>query len=177
MSRYLALAAYVATIIAANWMTDTFGLVPIWFGLTVTAGTFAAGFALITRDWVQMTNRRIILLGAILVGAALSALTSTPQLAVASGIAFLASELVDTGVFTPMRSRSLPLAVIVSSLIAAPVDTILFLWIAGFPLTWEAILGQVLVKTVLALIVAALIKVREDRRAIPQRSDQQEHAR
>ena len=46
MNRYIALATYIASIVAANWMTTTFGLVPIGFGLLVTAGTFAAGFAL-----------------------------------------------------------------------------------------------------------------------------------
>lgn len=165
----LAVVTYVATIILANWMTNTFGLVGIGFGLMVTAGTFAAGFALITRDWVQITNGRLVLLLAILGGAGLSAFVSTPALALASGIAFLASELVDTGVFTPLRERSLPAAVVTSSIVAAPVDTVLFLWIAGFPLTWQAIAGQVIVKTVLALIVAGGISV------VSKRHKEQEH--
>ena len=38
----LSVAAFVASIVAANWMTSTFGLVPIGFGLLVTAGTAAA---------------------------------------------------------------------------------------------------------------------------------------
>ena len=51
----LSVAAFVASIVAANWMTSTFGLVPIGFGLLVTAGTFAAGAALVLRDAVQQT--------------------------------------------------------------------------------------------------------------------------
>ena len=152
--RVTALACYIATIILANWMTSRFGLVPVGFSLMVTAGTFAAGFALIARDWVQVTSGRRIVLAAILAGALLSALTSSRQIALASGIAFLVSELVDLGVFTPLRPRSLPLAVLLSSVVSAPVDTVLFLWLAGFGVTWQAVAGQFLVKTVLALIVA-----------------------
>ena len=153
----VALAAYIGSIVLANWMTATFGLVPIGFGLMVTAGTFAAGFALVARDGVQVAAGRIAVLVAIVVGALLSAITSTPALAVASGIAFLVSELVDMGVFTPLRSRSLPGAVITSSIVSAPVDTVLFLSIAGFGVTWQAVLGQFIVKTVIALIVAGFL--------------------
>lgn len=168
--KYLALAAYVATIVAANWMTSTLGLVPIGFGLVVTAGTFAAGFALIARDWVQEANRRPVAVLAVLAGAAISAVTSNPAIAVASGVAFLVSELVDLGVFTPIREKSLALAVVVSSVVAAPIDTVLFLWLAGFPVTWQAIAGQFIVKTALALVVAGGI------RAVSVRGAQPRHA-
>jgi len=151
------LAAFVGSIIAANWMTATYGLVSIGFGLAVTAGTFAAGVALIARDGVQVTSNRVITLVAIVAGAVLSWALSTPGIAVASGLAFLVSELVDFAVFSPLRSRSLALAVVVSSVVSAPVDTVLFLWLSGFGVTWQAVLGQFLVKTVLALIAAGVI--------------------
>ena len=166
MSRLAALVAFVASIVAANYLTATFGLVPIGFGLLVTAGTFAAGFALIARDWVQTTSGRGWAVLAVVVGAALSYVLSTPALAVASGVAFLVSELIDLGVFTRLRTRFLPAAVLVSSIVAAPVDTVLFLWLAGFPLTWPAVLGQFLVKTALAGIVAAVLAAR-DREPLP----------
>jgi uncharacterized PurR-regulated membrane protein YhhQ (DUF165 family) len=161
MIRSLALAAYIGSIVAANWLTSSFGLVPIGFGLLVTAGTFAAGFALVARDAVQTTSGKWWVLGAILVGAALSYVTSSPALALASGIAFLVGELVDLGVFTPLRRRSLALAVLLSSVVSAPVDTVLFLWLAGFGLSWQAILGQFLVKTAIAGIVALVIVARD----------------
>lgn len=159
--RAAALACYITSIILANWLTAHFGLVPVGFGLLVTAGTFAAAFALITRDWVQITSGRRVVLLAIVVGAALSAFTSSRALALASGIAFLVSELVDLGVFTPLRGRSLPLAVLLSSVASAPVDTVLFLWLAGFGVTWQAVAGQFLVKTAIALAVAAWISWRQ----------------
>jgi queuosine precursor transporter len=154
---WLAVAAYVGSIVLANWMTDTFGLVAIGFGLAVTAGTFAAGAALILRDAVQQTAGRWVAVAAIVVGAAVSAATSTPAIAVASGVAFLVSELVDMAVFTPLRHRSLAGAVLASSVVSAPVDTVLFLHIAGFGVTWQAVLGQFLVKTVMALVAAGLL--------------------
>jgi queuosine precursor transporter len=163
--RALALTAYIGSIVAANWLTATFGLVPIGFGLLVTAGTFAAGIALVARDWVQTTSGKALVFVAILAGAALSYFTSSPALALASGLAFLVSELVDLGVFSPLRDRSLPAAVLVSSIVSAPVDTVLFLWIAGFPLTWQAVLGQFLVKTAIAGLVALALVVR-DREAV-----------
>lgn len=150
----VSVAAYIITIVAANWLTAHYGLVPIGFDLMVTAGTFAAGFALIARDAVQLGSGRVACVVAILVGALVSAWTATPAIAVASGVAFLVSELVDMGVFTRIYPRSLPAAVVVSSVVGAPVDTVLFLHLAGFPLTWQAVLGQFLVKTALALVVA-----------------------
>lgn len=155
---------YIGSIVLANTMTSTLGLVPIGFGFIVTAGTYAAGAALVLRDGVQRTATRAVLLAAIVVGSVVSAYTSSPALAVASGIAFLASELVDTAVFTPLRHR-LPLAVVASSLASAPVDTVLFLHLAGFPVTWQAIAGQLVVKTAIALLVAALLEWR-GRRAV-----------
>lgn len=161
MTRLIAAATvYVGTVVAANWLTATFGLVPIGFGLAVTAGTFAAGAALIARDAVQTaTARRWVVPVLILLGAALSAVTATPALAVASGLAFLASELVDWAVFTPMRDN-LPRAVLVSSMVAAPVDTVAFLWIAGFPVTWASVGGQLIVKTGMALVAALILAAR-----------------
>jgi uncharacterized PurR-regulated membrane protein YhhQ (DUF165 family) len=160
----IAVAAYIAVIVLANVATDRLGLVPIGLGLLVTAGTFFAGAALLLRDWVQLDAPRWVVWAAILAGAALSYLMSNPALALASGLAFLVSELVDYGVFTPLRDKSLAGAVLVSSVVSAPIDTVLFLWLAGFPLTWQAVAGQFIVKTVMALAVAGAIAYREQRR-------------
>lgn len=156
------LTAYILSIVVANWMTATLGLVPIGFGLMVTAGTFAAGAALLLRDGVQQSAGRWWALAAIGFGAAVSVVTSTPAIAAASGIAFAVSELVDMGIFTPLRKRSLALAVLASSIVSAPVDTVLFLSIAGFGVTWQAVLGQFLIKTAIALAVSAFIHYRRD---------------
>src|SRR5688572_11355222 len=49
----VAVSIFVATVVAANILTAGFGLVPVGFGLTATAGTAAAGVTLLARDWVH----------------------------------------------------------------------------------------------------------------------------
>jgi hypothetical protein len=43
------LAAYIATIPAANWAVTRFGVVPVGFGLLAPAGVYAVGIALVLR--------------------------------------------------------------------------------------------------------------------------------
>jgi queuosine precursor transporter len=88
----LSLALYIGTIFAANWALATFGLIPVGFGLLAPAGVLFAGLALSLRDRVQDALGRRATLAAILFGALCSALVS-PRLALASGAAFLLSEL------------------------------------------------------------------------------------
>jgi uncharacterized PurR-regulated membrane protein YhhQ (DUF165 family) len=124
---------YVSSVVAANVATSHLGMVPVGFGLTVTAGTYAAGVALLARDVVQDTAGRRMVLAAIAAGAALSAWLATPQLALASGAAFAASEVADMAVYTPLRRGGWARAVLASNAVGAVVDTVLFLWLAGFP--------------------------------------------
>jgi len=159
INKTIAIISYIAVIVAANSLTERFGLVSVFGILTVTAGTFAAGLALVLRDAVQVTSGKTVALLAIAVGVAISYFTSTPALAVASGTAFAASELVDMAVFTPLRPRNIYLAVIAASIVASPVDTVLFLHIAGFPLTVEAIVGQFIIKTAMAILAVATISI------------------
>jgi uncharacterized PurR-regulated membrane protein YhhQ (DUF165 family) len=163
--RLAILTAYVATVWAANLLTDAFHLHPLVLGLLVPAGTWAAGAALIARDLLHETAGRAWVAAGIALGVAVSALTTSPALALASGVAFAVSELADWGVYSKLRKRSPGRAVLLSSLIGAPVDTALFLWLSGIGLTWQALAGQVLVKVGLAL---AIVGGREViRRAVP----------
>lgn len=141
-----AVLAYAAAIVAANYLTAHHGLVPVGFGLTATAGTYAAGCALMLRNIVQDTLGRRAVIASIVLGATLSALTS-PSLAVASGVAFGAGELADMTVYTPLRRHGWARAVVPASLLGALVDTLLFLDLAGFPVTARGIAGQLVGKT------------------------------
>lgn len=156
-----ALLAYVATVVAANWMTGHFGLVHV-AGLAVTAGTFAAGLSFVARDALQDSAGRRWVLVAILAGATLSAALSPVQLAVASGVTFLVSESADMAVYTPLKSRSRLAAWLASNVVGSLIDSALFLWLAGFPMSGFA--GQSLVKVAVGvgtpLLVAALLGVR-----------------
>lgn len=152
--KYAATIVYVAAIVAANVMTANLGLVGVGFGLLVTAGTFAAGFALLARDFVHRYGGLWWAAGAITAGAVLSWVLSTPALAVASTVAFTAAEVVDLTVYAQVRDRvGFAPAVLASNVVSAPVDTVVFLSLAGFGLTWQSVGGQLVGKLVWATLV------------------------
>jgi uncharacterized PurR-regulated membrane protein YhhQ (DUF165 family) len=162
MSRIGLVAAvgYVATIFAANWLIEHVGIVSVGFGLHAPAGVFAAGIALTLRDVVQATLGRRAIVAAILVGALLS-YTVSPAFALASGVAFLVSELADFAVYTPLEQRSWLGAVALSNTVGLLIDSALFLWLAFGSLQFFA--GQVVGKawmTLLALVLLSLVRPR-----------------
>lgn len=159
--RILAIATYLATIVAANWATAHYGFVPVGLGLMATAGTYAAGLAFVARDAVQDTAGRLGAIAALAAGAALSWWLSTPALAIASAVAFGLSELADMAIYTPLRRRGYARAAIASNLVGAVVDTVVFLWLAGFGLAPLVVAGQLVGKAwVTALVVALVVMVR-----------------
>jgi uncharacterized PurR-regulated membrane protein YhhQ (DUF165 family) len=146
--------ALLASILIANYVTTRYGFIPVGFGVTATAGTFAAGFALAFRDGVQDAFGRLATVGLIAIGAVLSFLVASPAIAIASAVAFLVSELADLTVYTPLRNRGefggkwWAIAVLISGLVGAILDSILFLGIAfGFAAVGGALLGQLIGKT------------------------------
>jgi uncharacterized PurR-regulated membrane protein YhhQ (DUF165 family) len=156
--RHLPLLAYIGTILGANWAISSFGLVPVGFGLLAPAGVYFAGLAFTFRDLTQDTLGRWWTAGGILVGAALSALLS-PQLALASGVAFLVSEGLDFAVYTPLRRRHWLGAVALSNTVGLVVDSVLFLSLAFGSL--EFLPGQLVGKawmTLLAVVFLAFLR-------------------
>lgn len=163
-----ALVIYGVSIYLANWMIRSVGtvvlpdgthLLPVGFGLMAPSGTYAAGITFVARDVVQRTIGRRWSLLIIVPGAILTALLDV-RLAVASASAFLFSESVDFLVYTPLQRRGFVRAVVASGLVAAVVDSLLFLSIAGIPLT-VALPGLLLGKfwvMVVAAPVAALLR-------------------
>lgn len=162
-----AAAGFIAAIVAANYVTTRYGFVTVGLGLTATAGTYFAGFALGLRDLIQDGLGRRFVFAVILVGAAISYAVSDAHIATASAVAVLVSELADLAVYTPLRARAWPLAVLASNTVGAFVDTALFLVIAGF-FTWGAVPGQLVGKVVWATLVPlGLIYAARSARAVP----------
>jgi queuosine precursor transporter len=156
----LAMLAFAGGVVAANGLTSAYGLVPVGFGMTATAGTVAAGYTLVARDWVHEVAGRRAVLACIAVGAVLSAALAGSTLAVASAAAFAVSELADLLVYQPLRRRGFLRAVLASNAVGAPLDTIMFLSLAGFPV-WSALPGQLWVKAWATVIpVAAVLAAR-----------------
>ena len=148
----LAGGAFIALVVASNWLTARFGLV----GGLVAAGTFTAGLVLAARDAVRETAGIWASLACIAAGVAASAFMAGPALALASGAAFALSELADTAIYEPLRKRSKLRALAWSNLVGAVVDSVLFLTLAGFPL-WPALGGQIAVKWVMSVGLPLLV--------------------
>ena len=153
-SGLVVLFGYIVTIVAANIAIKLVGPVPVGFGLVAPAGVYFAGLAFTLRDAVQEALGRRWTIGAILAGACISASLST-QLALASGAAFLVSELADFAVYTPLRHRSWLTAVVLSNTVGVIIDSALFLWLAFGSL--EFLAGQVVGKLWMTALAVALI--------------------
>lgn len=169
-----ATGGFLGTILAANYVTTHYGLVPVGFGYTATAGTYFAGLSFVLRDAVQDTAGKRAVVLTIAAGAVLSWLLAvtlfradaahlppgvTPvSIAVASGVAFLLSELADFAIYTPLRRRGYIRAAIASNVVGTLVDTYLFLTISGFGLAvWQGqVIGKLSITLAVVLLVAAV---------------------
>lgn len=167
------LAAFALCIPAANWLIGNAGtecipngpcLIAVAPGIMAPSGVLMIGLALVLRDLVQRRLGFWWAIGAILAGAAGSALLAPPSLVIASAVAFLLSELADLGVYTPLQRRRLVLAVLASSVVGLIVDSAIFLYLAFGSL--EFIEGQIIGKTwMVVLALPAIWWLRErDRR-------------
>ncbi|MCW3475872.1 VUT family protein [Limobrevibacterium gyesilva] len=164
--------AFLACIPTANWMIGHVGtvcvphgpcLIPVAPGLMAPSGVLMVGFALVFRDIVQRLLGRSWALVAVLVGTALSVLVAEGSLVLASGVAFLLSELADFAVYTPLQRRGLILAVLASSLAGLVVDSVLFLSLAFGSLDFLA--GQIMGKV--WAVLASIPLVHAVRRLVP----------
>jgi hypothetical protein len=134
--------------------------------LKAPAGVYAAGLALTLRDVVQRTLSRHVTIACILISASLSVWIS-PAFALASGAAFLVSELADMAVFTPLERRSFLGAVVLSNTVGLLVDSTLFLLLAfgSLDLLWGQVLGKGEM-TLLAVPVLLVLRQRIPARAV-----------
>ena len=164
MEGFAFLAGFVLSIPAANWMIGNVGatcvadgpcLIPVAPGIMAPSSVVVVGLAFVLRDLVQRRLGVHWAVGAILLGAALSALIAPPSLVLASVTAFLLSELADLLVYTPLQRRRLVLAVFASSIVGLVVDSIVFLSLAFGSL--EFLVGQVIGKSWMVVLVLPLI--------------------
>jgi len=171
MRAVVAIAAFAATIPAANWLIGNVGtcipdgpcIIPVGFGLMAPSGVLMIGAALVLRDLVHEWAGWKWALAAVMIGAALSLLTSPPALAIASAAAFLFAELADLAVYSRLRNRGKAIAVAASGIIGATLDSMLFVWLAFGSLQFSA--GTTLAKVYASVAVAAWLYVKA-RRAV-----------
>ena len=176
---YIYLVGFALCIPAANWLLGHAGtvcppnspcLIPVAPSIMAPSGVPMIGLALVLRDLVQRRLGARWAIGAILAGAALSALLAILEteavlpfdfenplwkLVVASGVAFLFSEIADFAVYTPLQRKQLVLAVVASGLVGLVIDSVLFLQLAFGNLDFLA--GQIIGKAWVVLLSIPII--------------------
>jgi queuosine precursor transporter len=129
--------AFVLCVVGANFFIAHVGneqpgglhTIPVGFGLQAPSGVVFVGVSLSLRDSLQDLGGARSTVVAILVGALISSVIN-PQVAIASGVTFLVSELADFAVYTPLRRTHLAWAIVTSNIVGAAVDSVLFLALA-----------------------------------------------
>ena len=101
-----------------------------------TWGAFSYPFSFLVTDLSNRRfgpggARRVVYVGFVL-AIALSAYFATPRIAIASGSAFLAAQLLDIGIFNRLRDKAWWLPPFASSVISSALDTAIFFSLAFF---------------------------------------------
>lgn len=128
---WVSIAGFLCSIPFANWWLSNNGMwnAP-WLGMLPSA-LWVVAISFVLRDMAQITLGKQYAWAAIAIGTVLSWWLASPQLAVASGAAFLISESIDAAIFTPLANRGrFLLAVTVSGYIAGFIDSAVFVRIA-----------------------------------------------
>jgi uncharacterized PurR-regulated membrane protein YhhQ (DUF165 family) len=160
----VSVGAYVAFIVLVNWMFTPENLIEgvtqwstnTWMG-TLYLANVIVGFVFVLRDYAQREIGHKVLLATALAGLPVWWLAG-PGLAIASLAAFALSEMTDWAVYSFTR-RPLQNRILLSSLLAVPVDTLAFQHLAGY-LTPAAFATEVLSKAVGVAVVWYLLRLR-----------------
>ncbi|MFJ7683797.1 VUT family protein [Peribacillus butanolivorans] len=177
----LRIILYLVSIVTANVFTAAFA--PLQLGVfIIPMGTLLIGGTFIFRDLVQNKFGRaktyVCIVTALILSACVSFLLGDTLLIVfASALSFVVAETADTEIYTRLK---LPMSwrVFYSGIVGGFFDSVIFVVIGLSPLganvlPWEAvpaaIFGQIIVKTIIQSIGAALlgrINVRLEKRVI-----------
>jgi len=165
-------ALYVGLMPFINWSFGAVQTFPIpdWLG----GGLFqplaiVTGLVLVVRDFAQRELKHWVW-GAMIAGLLLSMLTSWIVIVFASAAAFLISETVDWAVYT-FSKRPLSQRIMISSTFSAPLDQLVFIYLASqIPgqegiFAWGTILVGIASKLLGAWIVSVIVASQERRTA------------
>lgn len=161
MTGFVILSNYLVQFPINDWLTWGAFSYPITFLIT----------ELTNRSYGPQISRRVVYMG-FAWAVVLSLWLATPRIALASGFAFLVSQLLDIGVFNKWRQRVWWQAPLYASLAASIVDTAIF-WMVAFwgepvPLfTWMVgdlsikFLLDIMMLTPFRLLMTSLITARQ----------------
>jgi queuosine precursor transporter len=151
-----AVAAYVAAIVLVNWLFVAVAPWPTAFGDLYLAN-LVVGFVFVLRDYAQRAVGHNVLVATAVAGAMTYAMVD-PAIALASLTAFAVSELADWAVYS-LWKKPLQQRILVSSLIAVPLDTGIFQHLAGY-FSPAAFSTEVLSKVLGVALVWYLLRLR-----------------
>ena len=95
-------------------------------------------------------------MAAVIVGAGISLAVSPAQIALASAVAFGLAELADLAVYTPLRKKSRPWAVLASGAAGSVLDSLIFVFIAFGSVEFAA--GTILAKMYASIAVFFVLR-------------------
>lgn len=155
-------ALYIAAIVAVNWMFTAIAPWSTPLGDLYLANV-VVGFIFVLRDYAQREVGHYILFATAVAGV-LTWFMVDPAIALASITAFILSETADWGVYSFLR-RPLSQRILVSSMIAVPLDTLAFQYLAGY-LTPAAFLTEIASKALGVVLVWYLLRMRDRKLAL-----------
>jgi uncharacterized PurR-regulated membrane protein YhhQ (DUF165 family) len=150
----LLVAAMVAIVASANYLVQF----PVNDWLTWGALTYPVSYFVtdLTNRWYGPARARRVVYAGFVLAVALSVWLASPRIALASGTAFLISQLMDVAVFNRMRGGRWWRAPLFSSVLGSLVDTALFFALAFYAtgVPWVTLAtGDYAVKVAIALLM------------------------
>lgn len=148
---------YISLIVAVNVAFAHVPLITLPGGEQWPPVSLLVGFVFVVRDYAQRhVGHRI--LWAMLVGCVISWFMASPGLALASAAAFAVGETVDWVIFT-ITKRPFAQRILLSSAVATPLDSLVFLSLVGLftPFTF---ISMTLSKMASAVLVYCIIRRR-----------------
>jgi queuosine precursor transporter len=159
IKKLLAPAAYLASIVGVNVLFATWPELS-WLWAVIVGGIF------VTRDYAQKAIGHWVLAVMALAGL-LTWFMASPFIAIASLSAFAVAELVDWAVYS-FTKKAFGERVLISSALSVPLDSAVFLLVAGF-FSWPVFLMQIAAKMLVAGYIWARLscKLGHDFRTVP----------
>lgn len=165
-----ATAAYIGLMPLINWSfaaVPTAAIPEAFGGGQFQPLAIVTGLVLVVRDFAQREIGHRVL-AAMLIGLLFSTMTSWVVVVIASGAAFLISEMVDWAVYT-FSKRPLSQRIMISSTLSAPLDQTVFIWLASFVVpgifAWGTVITGIASKLLGAAVVAWFVAQRERKAA------------
>lgn len=158
ISKFLMAFMYLGSILLGNFFVIYFGILEfnicqngnILFQLVSPAGVIWIGLTFSFRDLAQrFWGKHQIWIWMII--AAIITYYFNQAVALASVASFVVSETIDWLIFTILK-LDLKKRIVYSNLVAAPIDSFLFVTIA-FGFMWEPIIGQAILKVLCSLLI------------------------